>query len=192
MRRFARSQQGILARVPPQKMVGLCMCRVMFFRLPHFVEQERSASIRGAMQIVLQATVFLSGWSHQRAKLRFQKRFVSRARPQQYDDGHAMLRQPCVVRPASATRTSPGRLLCLLFRHCGRDCTPTTPFGKQNHRKENGLSAGPLLVRAIHGRIYRADASPGEVLARRRWRSGWRPRWIGRSAERRNHARLRP
>ena len=89
-------------------MVRLGMCRVVFFRLPNFVEQKSSATICGAMQIVLEAAIFLARRSHQRAKLGLEKWFVTRSRPEKHNDRHAVLRQLCVIRCASAPRIASG------------------------------------------------------------------------------------
>src|SRR5258708_37327337 len=40
---FARSQQSILPRIPPQKVIGLCMRGVVLARLPDFMQQKRAS-----------------------------------------------------------------------------------------------------------------------------------------------------
>jgi len=39
---FSRSQQRILPRIPPQKMIRLRVRRVMLARLPNFMQQKRA------------------------------------------------------------------------------------------------------------------------------------------------------
>jgi hypothetical protein len=40
--RFSRSQQRVLPRIPPQKMIRLRVRRVMLARLPDFMQQKRA------------------------------------------------------------------------------------------------------------------------------------------------------
>ena len=121
-RQVPRRQQRVLPRIPPQEVIRLRMRRMVLPRFPHFVHQKRAGAIRGAMQIVLQAAVFLPRRRHQRAKLRLQKRLMPRARAHQHNQRHAILRQLRVmIRRAHFPRASTfsGSLLCFLLCHRG-------------------------------------------------------------------------
>ena len=72
----AACEQRVFARVPPNEMRRLCVQAMGFARLPDFMQQIRAWNVGAAMQIVSDATIFLAGGADERAKFRFEQRFL--------------------------------------------------------------------------------------------------------------------
>ena len=132
---FARSQQSILPRIPPQKMIRLCMRGVVLARLPDFMQQKRARPLNRTMQIVAQAAFFFAGRRNQCSQFGFQHQVLAVARPQNYRKRHRLFWQLSAISrfPAAQCCFLPATCPFLfLLGHDGGDCTPTAPIGKWN------------------------------------------------------------
>jgi hypothetical protein len=86
---FAGSQERIFAGIPAEEVRRFGVCGVVLAGLPNFMEKIGAWLIGAAMEIELEATLFLSRGIDQRAKFGFEKQILAFAGAQENDTGNS-------------------------------------------------------------------------------------------------------
>ena len=60
---------------------------------PHFMQEKRTAGVRGAMQVIDQAALFLTGGNEKRPELRLHQEFLPFFGAQNHYQGHGIFRK---------------------------------------------------------------------------------------------------
>lgn len=127
------SQERVLARLPAEEVRGARVRGVMLAAFPDFVEQERAGLIGAAMQIVLQAAIFLAGGSDEGAKFGLEEQVLALLGAENDDEGESAFREFGDL--GAAGLVSGPRLRGFLrfsFGHIGGDCTLTAAKSNGN------------------------------------------------------------
>jgi hypothetical protein len=118
--RVARDQQRVFAGVPAQEMRRARVRRVVLTAGPDFMQEVGAGVLQTAMQIVLQAAVFLARGADQSAKLGFQEQLLALSGAQNHDHGYGILWEFDAFRTRRTSVSAPsGGLTTFGFGHVG-------------------------------------------------------------------------
>src|ERR1700720_524926 len=138
---------------------------VVLAGFPDFVNEESAGLICAAVQIVLQATLFLARWGDERAKLGFEEDVLAFLGAESDDEGDGIFRE---FADRCAARTPAGRpprsFAGFPFGHVGGDCTPNSFNGKENREAGRARYAGALARFA--GYFWSASLRPAFRLSK--------------------------
>ena len=123
---FAGGKKSVLARIPAEEMGGTRVRGVVLAACPDFVEEICARVIGGAVQIVLQATLFLARGADESAEFGFEEHVLAFLGTERDDESDAAFGEfDDFGATGAAAGARRGALPCFSLGHDGGDCTPT-------------------------------------------------------------------
>ena len=119
---FAGGEQRVFTGVPAEEMGRAGVRGVVFAGFPDFVKEEGAGLIRAAVQVVLQAALFLTGGCYQRSKFGLKKQVLAFFGAHDHNQGDGVFGE--LDDGGSAGAAAFCGFTGFRLSHYGGDCTP--------------------------------------------------------------------